>query len=128
VPAGESNAPGAVPFHLALFGRRAELPQGEIGGEALFADLDPRPGLQSFDIQASHDAVIGEAGGVEVNAIAGAIGEPLLFDAFDQLDLLGDMLCGAAPYRWGEDIQGCQVVLESLGIEFGDLPGGFSGA
>ena len=41
MPAGETLSPRAVPFHLALFVRRAEFPQGKVGGVAFFTHIDP---------------------------------------------------------------------------------------
>ncbi len=74
-------------------------------------------------------AVIGQFGGVEIDAVGGAVGKALLFDAADELDLLGDVVGGPAPDVRLEDIQrAADRAVKACGVELGDLPGGLAGA
>src|SRR6266566_5284350 len=59
MPAGETLSPGALPFHLALFARRRELPQREVGRMPLLAKLDALAGLEPRLVQAREVAVVG---------------------------------------------------------------------
>ena len=128
VPAREPDAPGAVPLHLPLLARRAELPQGEVGYAALLRHVDPRAGLEPFHVQAGEITVIGLFRGVEVDTVRGPVGEPLLFDTLDLPDLFGDMVGGPAPRVRLQDVQPTHVIFEDAGVVLGDLPGRLAGA
>ena len=127
VPAGKSPPPRAVPFHLPVRVGGAELPEREIGLVALAAHLYPDALLQPLRFQAGQPPVVGEPGGVEVDAVVGAIGEAPLLQPPDQGDLLGDVLRGPRQVGGNFHAQQAEVGQEALG-EFGrHLPGGAGG-
>ena len=51
VPARKTDAPRAVPFHVALGVCRRKLPDGEVGDVAFALDTDPGAGFQSGYVQ-----------------------------------------------------------------------------
>src|SRR6185312_3915311 len=86
VPAGEADAPGAWPFHLALLARRRELPQREVGRRALVADIDALAGLEAGAVEPREIAVVGLPRRVEVDAVRRAIGVAARLEVGDERD------------------------------------------
>ena len=89
-----------------FWSRRAEFPQGEIGGIALLAHVDARvPACRPSMSRRRQGAVIRQLGGIEVDAVRGAVGEAFGLDAVDELDLFLDVVGCPAPDGRLEDIQ-----------------------
>src|SRR5438477_7799056 len=128
MPAGETPAPRALPFHLALLVRRRELPQREVGRVLLLAEIDALAGLEPSLVQAREVAVIGLLAGVEVDAVGSTICVAVFLDVGDELDLLADMVGGAAENRRLLDVERTHVIEERAGIKLGDFPRGLASA
>ncbi len=128
VPAGEAPAPRAVPFHLPLLARGRELPQREVGRVALLAQVDAPAPFETGEIEAREMAVVGQAAGVEVDAVGGAVGVALRLDVGDELDLLGDVVGRAAEHRRRLEVQRLHVREERVGVHLRDLPRRLAGA
>ena len=122
VPAGETDSPWTVPFHLPLLTGPAEFPQREVGGAPLLADLDARAGRQTRGVEARQVAVGFQFGGVEINTVRGQIGVAAALDFRDVGDLLGDVVAGAAPHRRLAHVQSPPVGLKRAGVTRGDVP------
>ena len=106
MPAREAHAPRAVPFHLAL------LVSGGLNFHRAksvglrFSPISIRaPACRPSISRRPRIAVIGQFGGIEVDAVGGAVGEALVFDAADEIDLFGDVIGGAAPDGRLQDVQ-----------------------
>lgn len=97
VPAGETDAPRAVPFHGALLVLRAELPQGKVGGVVLFAHVDAATLAEIFHVKAGEVRIARELEAIEVDAVAGAVGVALFFQGLHQFNLFLDVLRGRSP-------------------------------
>lgn len=97
VPAGETDAPRAVPFHGALLVLRAELPQSKVGGVVLFAHVDAAALAQVFHVEAREVGIARELEAIEVDAVAGAVGVALFFQGLHQFNLFLDVLRGRSP-------------------------------
>ena len=128
VPTGEADAPRARPFHLALLAGRGEFPQREVGGAFLFADVDAFAGFETRAVESRQISVAGLLAGVEIDAIRGAIREPVLLDIGNEIDLLGDVIGGAAEHRRALDVERRGIVEKILRVDLGDLPRGLTGA
>ena len=126
VPAGETNAPRAVPFHGALLVLRAELPQSEVGGVLLFAHVDAATLAQVFHVEAGKVGIARELEAIEVDAVAGAVGVTLFFESFYQINLFLDVLRGRSPAGRFLDVKTVPVGHESVGVELSDIPHGLA--
>jgi hypothetical protein len=63
-----------------------------------------------------------ELGGIEINSVAGGVGEPLVFQFTNQPDLLSDSVGGFAPQTRRLNIEMREVFLERIGIVSGNIP------
>ena len=66
-----------------------------------------------------------KTGGIEIDAVRGAVGKPLFFQGLDQRNLIRYRIRGFAPDGGRQDIQPRNILLEGLGIMRSDFPGGF---
>ena len=126
VPAGETNAPRAVPFHGALLVLRAELPQSEVGSVVLFAHVDAASLAEVFHVEACKVGIARELEAVEVNAVARAVGVALFFERLHQVNLFLDVLRGRRPAGRFLDVEAVPVGHESVGVELRDVPNGLA--
>src|SRR5262249_11244524 len=124
VPARKPDAPRARPLHLALLTVRAELPEREVGGAALFSQIDARAGPQPRQVEPREVAVVAELRRVEVDPVARSVRKALRLDALDEGDLLRNVIRRLAPNDGLEDVEPPQIIAERLGEELGDLPRG----
>ena len=89
VPARPPLAPGGRPGGLARLG---PFPEHEVGGVALLLDrLDAGAAQQRIERLAGQEAVTGNGGDVEVDAVARLVGLPGLDEVADELDHLTDV-------------------------------------
>src|SRR5437762_2238480 len=94
----------------------------------LLAGIDTLAGLEPRLVQAREIAVIGLLAGVKVDAVGSTIRVAVLLDVGNELDLLADVIGGAAKKRRVLDVERAHVLEERAGIELRDLPRGLAGA
>ncbi len=134
VPAGTALAPGAGPIVVAIFGF-AGLPEREItnGLAVVFIRVVERTGgvfllgAQLALLEPGKAAVVLEGADAEVNrAVPDGVGVALFDQAFDQGNLLGDVLDCAGLQAGRAHIQGQAVGVKFVGPVGGELCQGFT--
>ena len=121
VPARRAATPGAVPLHLAVLARRAGAPDREVGGVALALDAVDAALDRTLIARAGEAAVIGDGGGVEIEAVGQAVAM-LVGDRLSEGDHAVDMVGRQREAGGIADVQVLEIGFERLRIMVCDGP------
>ena len=122
VPAGESTAPGRIPFLLSLHTGLGKFPDREIGRVALTGDLGDAPAaFLTSQVESRELRIAVEFRGVEVDSVRQGVGVPRPLEPLAEIDLLGDVLGGPAQHVGCQTAQPRDIVYPFLRIACGNL-------
>ena len=109
-------SPGAENFHSA-----------KSVGLSLLAEVHALARLLALHVEPREMPVVRLLRRVEVDAVGGPVGEAVLLDVGDEVDLLADVVGRPAQHRRVLDVEHLHVGDERVGVELRDLPRGLAG-